>query len=371
LNGLELSRKFYFECVKPIIEKNLPAICGKYAAALVGYGSDVIGNDDELSRDHEWGPRCHLFLDEAVYSAYSSSLDKILGDNLPVEFSGFPARFKFTEFWGMVPVKDKSGYHHVVITTPARFLELTIGRRDIPISDYEWLGISEQRLLEFTSGEVFEDFTGELTGLRRKLAYFPEDVRLYRLAFILESLGWEDDLISLCGRRNDLISMHLNAGKTVERIMKLVFLLNRKYAPLYAKWLHREMKKLPEIAADIESDLLMILEKKNYLRKTEALNQVYEKILTVMESRDLCKTYPAQFKRSSSGLRYDIQSSAKDVFSRIKGNLRDIVIDGTSLGAVDQWMVNEDIVVSAEHMKAMLPVYKTGVSKRNKLDSLI
>jgi hypothetical protein len=371
MKGLDLSRKYYYECVKPIIQANIPELEGEYAAALIGYGSDVIGNDDELSVDHEWGPRCHFFLSETMHEKYALTLDKILEDNLPLEFEGFPTRSVFTEHWGSIPSKDGTGYHHVVITTPPRFLELTIGVPGVPGSDLDWLAVSEQRLVEFTTGEVFEDFTGELTGLREKLAYFPEDVWKYRIAYSLSDIGTDDSLISLCGQRGDLISMHLNAARTVEKIMRLVFLLNRTYAPLYSKWLHRNFMKLPEIANDIEEFLLTILERKEYQPKMESLKLVYERILTFMEDQNFCEKHLAVYQRNNSGIDYDIQISAKDVLSTIRGNLKLLLIDGISIGAIDQWMSNQDIILNAEHMKSLLPVYQTEPLKRNKLDTHI
>ena len=368
MKGLDLSRKYYFECVKQIIQDNIPELEGKYAAALIGYGSDVIGNDDEISRDHEWGPRCHIFLPENLYKDYALKLDKLLDENLPFEFEGFPTRFTFAEHWGSILSKDTAGYHHVVITTPQRFLELTIGVPGVLESDIDWLAVSEQRLLEFTSGEVFKDFAGELTALREKLTYFPDDVWRYRIAYSLSDIGADDNLISLCGQRGDLISMHLNAARTVEKIMRLVFLLNRMYAPLYPKWLHRNFMKLPEIAADIEKSLMTMLEAKEYKSKMDALKLIYEKVLTFMENRNLCEIHPAVFQRDFSGIDYNIQTSAKDVLSTIRGELKELLIDGISVGAIDQWMFNQDIVVSAEHMKSLLPVYKTELLKRTKLD---
>jgi len=371
MKGLDLSKKYYFECIKPIIQDKLPELAGEYAATLIGYGSDVIGNDDEISRDHEWGPRCHIFLSEQMHEKYDLILDKILDENLPLKFEGFPTRFTFTEHWGSIPSKDGTGYHHVVITTPQRFLELTIGVPGVPESDIDLLAVSEQRLLEFTSGKVFEDFTGELTALREKLAYFPDDVWRYRIAYSLSDIGCDDSLISLCGQRGDIISMHLNAARTVEKIMRLVFLLNRTYAPLYPKWLHRNFMKLPEIASDIEKPLLIVLEEKEYQPKMEALKLIYEKILTFMEDHNLCKKHPAVFQRDNSGIDYDIQTSSKDVLSTICGDLKSRLIDGISLGAIDQWMFNQDIIVNAEHMKSLLPVYKAEPLKRNRLDKHI
>lgn len=37
--------------------KSLP-----YSAAFMGYGSTVLGVDNKTSMDHNWGPRCIIFL---------------------------------------------------------------------------------------------------------------------------------------------------------------------------------------------------------------------------------------------------------------------------------------------------------------------
>jgi hypothetical protein len=62
VKGLELSRSFHDELVGPILAGEFPGL--PYSAALTGYGSDVIGFDDDISRDHNWGPRMVLFLPE-------------------------------------------------------------------------------------------------------------------------------------------------------------------------------------------------------------------------------------------------------------------------------------------------------------------
>lgn len=54
IKGLDLCKGFFNECAKPIIDKYFPNL--QYSAGLIGYGSDVLGYDDEISRDHMWGP---------------------------------------------------------------------------------------------------------------------------------------------------------------------------------------------------------------------------------------------------------------------------------------------------------------------------
>lgn len=53
--GLELSRTFYVQVVRPILT-DIP-----HSAALIGAGSEVLAFDTERSTDHDWGPRVVLF----------------------------------------------------------------------------------------------------------------------------------------------------------------------------------------------------------------------------------------------------------------------------------------------------------------------
>ena len=61
--GAELGRRFYAEVVRPLLDEAFPGL--PYAAAHLGNGSDVLGYDTAMSRDHDWGPSVTLFLPEA------------------------------------------------------------------------------------------------------------------------------------------------------------------------------------------------------------------------------------------------------------------------------------------------------------------
>jgi hypothetical protein len=54
ISGLDLAKGYYSEIVGPLLTKHYPDL--KYAAALIGEGSDVLGFDTEISCDHDWGP---------------------------------------------------------------------------------------------------------------------------------------------------------------------------------------------------------------------------------------------------------------------------------------------------------------------------
>ena len=62
--GLELGRRFYAEVVRPLLDEDFPGL--RHAAAHLGGGSDVLGFDTAMSRDHDWGPAVTLFLPEAA-----------------------------------------------------------------------------------------------------------------------------------------------------------------------------------------------------------------------------------------------------------------------------------------------------------------
>jgi hypothetical protein len=56
--GVALARGFYEQAVRPIVERAFPGLV--HIAARIGRGSEVLGYDDEVSRDHDWGPRVEL-----------------------------------------------------------------------------------------------------------------------------------------------------------------------------------------------------------------------------------------------------------------------------------------------------------------------
>lgn len=62
VSGLVLSHRFFHEIVRPLLIEAFPGL--RYAAALLGPGSEVLGFDTEMSADHDWGPRLFLFLRE-------------------------------------------------------------------------------------------------------------------------------------------------------------------------------------------------------------------------------------------------------------------------------------------------------------------
>ena len=74
--GLQLNEAYYWEAVRPILDCQFPGLA--HSAALMGPGSDVLGFDTPVSRDHEWGPRLVLFLAPAHFEEARPAVNEAL-----------------------------------------------------------------------------------------------------------------------------------------------------------------------------------------------------------------------------------------------------------------------------------------------------
>jgi hypothetical protein len=86
--GIELSRRFWSEVVRPIAVEHAPP--GQLAAGLLGAGSEVLGFDTEQSTHHNWRPRVVVFVPPGSDAA---ALEAVLERRLPAEFAGYPVRY--------------------------------------------------------------------------------------------------------------------------------------------------------------------------------------------------------------------------------------------------------------------------------------
>ncbi len=200
--GLKLSKLFYESKVKPILNEAFPEV--PHSAALIGSGSEVLGFDTPISRDHHWGPRVLLFLSEKDSPRLKDKISTVLSTELPYEFMGYSTNFGEPEPTGVRhPVKtDRGPVNHMINIYSVRwFFHARLGfdlKRRITVAD--WLTFPQQRLLELTSGEVYYDGLGELTKAREKLQYYPKDVWLYMMAAQWTRISQEEAFVGRTGR---------------------------------------------------------------------------------------------------------------------------------------------------------------------------
>jgi hypothetical protein len=272
IKALDLSEQFYNEIVAPVLKAHFPQV--SYSAALIGWGSEILGFDDLQSTDHNWGLRFHIFLAEEDFEKYSRQINQILDENLPDEFRGFPVNFE------IVANDDQRGRrenlrHHIELDTIEGFFRRYLGcnpHENLKASD--WLTFSEHKLLGVTSGKVFSDAPGRLENIRQKFAYFPRDVWLYMLAAQWSKIFEEQAFAGRCGQVGDELGSALITARQIKNLMRLCFLIERKYAP-YSKWFGSGFSRL-DCAAELKPVFAKVLSAEDWRVRQEFLAQAYE-----------------------------------------------------------------------------------------------
>ena len=98
VRGLDLAERYFRECGRPWLAERCEDRCERIAAGLVGAGSECFGFDDEISRDHDWGPGFCLWLPAEDFRAIGPRLREEWAA-LPATFEGFDARRESVREW--------------------------------------------------------------------------------------------------------------------------------------------------------------------------------------------------------------------------------------------------------------------------------
>lgn len=230
-HGVALARDYWHRVVRPLLDETHPDV--PRAAARIGSGSDVLGLDDEMSRDHDWGLRLQVL----VPPGRVAEVEETLAARLPEEFEGYPTRFVFTG--------QQEAQLAVDVLTLDELLATGIGfdpRHGGAVTD--WLSLTGQAVLEVTAGQVFEDTDGGLTGVRRALTWYPDDVWRYVVASGWQRIDQELPLMARAGDRGDDLGSRVIAARLVDVAVHLGFLVCRQWAP-YSKWRGTLFARLP------------------------------------------------------------------------------------------------------------------------------
>lgn len=237
-NGLELCEAFYEEFGKPMIRERFPEYEHLIAVGLVGEGSECFGFDDQVSRDHDFGPGFCLWLTDPVYDEIGEKLQRAY-DELPTTYMGVT---RFTT----LRAQKRVGVFRI-----GDFYEGLIGLKDVPTTQNQWLFLDDYRFATAVNGKVFKDDLGEFSRIRKGiLAYYPEEVRLKKIArqAALMAQSGQYNYSRMFGR-GEKVTAAIALSEFMKHTMAMVYLLNRTYAPFY-KWMHKGMERLvilPEI----------------------------------------------------------------------------------------------------------------------------
>jgi uncharacterized protein DUF4037 len=276
--GIRLCGLFYEEVVRPILETAFPSLV--YSAALIGYGSDVLGYDTERSTDHDWGPRLLLFVGQEAHNEVAASIHTELSQRLPRQFHGYSTHFGEPDDEGVrLRAERESGpvEHKIEVHTTHQFCldRLGVDPRS-GLQPRDWLILPQQKLLEFTAGRVYHDGLGELAEMRAQLAFYPRDVWLYLLAAQWRRISQQEPFVGRTGQVGDEIGSQLVAATLVRDLMRLVFLMERRYAP-YSKWFGTAFSRL-DAARELSPALQGVLRAVTWQERERHLCAAYEAV---------------------------------------------------------------------------------------------
>ena len=214
MKGLELCKSYYENIGAPELKRLFPEVMGRAAAGLSGQGSDCLGLDDEISRDHDFGPGFCLWLSDEDFEKYGAELQKAY-DALPRSYMGFERKPTHT------------GAQRVGVMRTSDFYRYYIGCPGVPDTLMRWVRIQEHFLATCTSGEVFEDGLGEFSAIRNGLLpCYPEDVRLKKLAARAATMAQSGQYnYHRLMRRGDVFGARLALAEFLNAALSMLYML--------------------------------------------------------------------------------------------------------------------------------------------------
>ncbi len=355
--GLELSRLFYEEVVRSLLQAHFPGL--SYSAAIIGSGSEVLGYDTPISTDHHWGPRLMLFLAPPDYDQLHDAITERLSQHLPYTFRGYSTNFGEPDNIGVrLPREITSGRvaHRVEPMTVDGFFTSYLGidpRSEFGVVD--WLSLPEQKLLTVTAGAVYHDGLGELGQIRQKLAYYPHDLWLYLLACQWSRIAQEEAFVGRAGDVGDELGSQIVAGRLVRDIMKLCFLMEKRYAA-YTKWFGTAFGRL-KAAHTLTPIFRSVLLASTWLEREAHLADAYRIVATLHNELGLTHPLPAgvspYYGRPYHVIRAEFFAAALQAEIR-EPEVRRLPF---GVGAVDQWVDNTDVLSQPERLHSVRSIW--------------
>jgi hypothetical protein len=356
--GLQLSELFYNEAVKSILDEAFPNLV--YSAGLLGSGSEVLGFDTPQSMDHHWGPRMLLFLSNEDYEKYKENIISTLGEKLPHIFHDFPTNFGEPIENGVKLLKETTSgivNHRVEISTIDSFLGNNLGfEQGHQMTTLDWLTLPEQKLLTISAGKVFYDGLNELENMRKKFSYYPQDIWLYLLSSQWMKISQEEPFVGRCVDVGDEIGSRLIAGRISQYLMKLCFMMEKRYSP-YMKWFGTAFSKL-ETASSLSPVLNQITMADNYPDREAGLTKAY-KIVT-QKHNALSITPPIKTESTPFHGRPYLVIHADVIAQEIKKQIKDdevVTIAGSNIGSIDQFVDSTDILEYPKYFEKLKIMY--------------
>ena len=261
MRGLAIAHDFFTSWGRPFLKSHFPDLVPRIAAGRF-LGSDVLGGDDEISRDHDWGPQFDLFLSAADYALLGEPLSQAMNAAAPDSWNGYR----------LAGAGDQS----VRIASIPGWFRTYLRLERLPVTSADWPPVHLESTLYFLRhGQLWVDATGEFSVWRTALHEYPEERLRARLAeecFRVWHHG-EYNFVQRMAHRRDPITISICLGEFATGIMRILLLMTRDFAP-YWKWLAFEFRKRAEAQAYV-----------NLLEELVSIREVERQVTIV---RNLC-----------------------------------------------------------------------------------
>lgn len=340
LPGLELARRYYADVVRPLLDGLAPGLT--HSAALIGWGSDVLGFDSPRSTDHNWGPRCQIFVGRRD-AERAADITTMLAAKLPDTFLGWPTRYPD------VTAAGAEVRHWVQVAELGGWLTGELGfdpRRGVGVLD--WLATPTQKLAEVTGGAVIHDGLGAraradgLDAARAALAWYPADIWRYLLACQWQRISQEEAFPGRCAEARDALGSAIIAARLTRDLIRLVLLMERRYPP-YSKWLGTAFARTSGVAPELRQLLYGAITARSWPARELSLRRAY--VAVARMHNDLGLTEPVEATtRAYFDRPYQVLDAGRIVRELVQSISAAEIRRLPLIGAIDQFIDSTDAV---------------------------
>ena len=280
MQGLELAKIFYLECVLPMLERDFPNELPRIAIGLAGRGSECFGFDDAISRDHDFQIGVLLWITPEDDAEFGHRLMRSYC-MLPMDFCKIQMR-----------ARSAGGFSEHGVCSIPDFYERHIGTPGAPKTWREWLDTPDHAFAEATNGAVFRDDSGVFSAVREEILHgMPEDVRLKKMAARAALMAQSGQYnYARCEKRGERGAAAIALAEFVRNAIPLVFLLNKSFAP-YEKWMFRALRALPRLGLLADDLTRLLVEPDPSIRKADLVESVCAKIIEELKRQGVSDSH--------------------------------------------------------------------------------
>ncbi|MBQ1772237.1 MAG: DUF4037 domain-containing protein [Clostridia bacterium] len=233
-NVREKNRRFYEMYVAELIHERFSEYEDRIAVGIAGEGSDCLGYDDAISRDHDFGTGVCLWLTDEDMARFGQALSEAYNELVDSAERSYLTK-RLRERRGVMTIHD---FYSTI-------LRIDCDTEGCRMTEDEWYRLDHSCLKTATNGEIFRDDLGAFTAFRKYLLnYYPDRVWRLRIAEQLHEYASSFQVnYARCMTRGDTVAAELCRAKGIQAAMELFFLLRREYPPYY-KWTYRALSDL-------------------------------------------------------------------------------------------------------------------------------